>query len=227
MKKVFLILALFPQSYLFAEVSGLTVKNSHLVAQAQGKVFRGSEPLGKEKELSRLGITDVLIFKNDTHGEVGKEQAGLTKANIKNIYKIPFEWKKSANEASQCRHLIDALGIVAKVYQTTGRAIFFHCTVGEDRTGMLAGLFKMMVARSSAKEVFQNEMCARGYEAGNEDKPKHVVDEIRAGLTPLFLRMAASIDKGELSLQRIDKRICDRISQIQVNSAAWACSADR
>jgi hypothetical protein len=210
----------------FGEVGGLSIKNAHLVAEGQGKVYRGSEPLGKENELARLGVTDVLIFKNPTGTEVSQEVKNLKAAGFlpQNIHQVSFEWKKSANESSQCTKLMDALDILSKVYQTTGKSIFFHCTVGEDRTGMLAGLFRMIVQRSSVKDIFQSEMCGRGYEAGNSRKPKNVVEEIRGGLTPLFLRFAYLIDKGELNLQRIDPRICSKISQIKINSANWVCA---
>ena len=46
-------------------VSGITIQNTHTVGF--NNILRGMNPLGKVQELRKAGVTDVLIFKNQTH----------------------------------------------------------------------------------------------------------------------------------------------------------------
>ena len=111
-----------------------------------------------------------------------------------------------------CEQTLEALAVIQDVLGSKNRKVFFHCTVGEDRTGYLAGVYRMLFGGSSAKNVFQNEMCARGYEGGNPDKPFNVVNIIRGELTPLFLLMSIQIQNGTLNLSNLknaSKSICD------------------
>ena len=53
-------------------LGGLKITNVHELTQ---NILRGAEPLRHIEELIKLDVTDVLIFKNDTRGEVEKEIA--------------------------------------------------------------------------------------------------------------------------------------------------------
>ena len=58
--------------------------------------------------------------------------------------------------------------------------------------------------------IFNDEMCERGYSAGNPQKPfAAVVKEVDTDLTPLFLKMAFKIKQGELSPTSLDESVCD------------------
>jgi len=208
-----------------ASVPGVSISNVHLLAEAQGKVYRGAQPLGKEQELLKLGITDVLIFKNQLKTEVSDEKKALRRMGIQSerIHDISFGWKNKVDERVQCEQIIQGLQQIVKIYHSSGRAIYFHCTVGEDRTGLLAGLFQMLIRGTKADEAFSQELCARGYEAGNENKPGHVVDAIRSNLTPIFLKMAQLIQHGDLHLSQLDEKVCRQLPQIRVQSSAWKC----
>jgi multiple sugar transport system permease protein len=56
-------------------------------------------------------------------------------------------------------------------WTAAGKTTFFHCTVGEDRTGYLAGLYRLLTETTTAKAMFEQEMCERGYSSGNPQKP--------------------------------------------------------
>ena len=70
-----------------------------------------------------------------------------------------------------------------------GEKLFLHCTVGEDRTGVIAGLWKYWTIEKSSREIMLKEMCAYGYEGRNPNKPRFNVENIQAWLTPFFLEM--------------------------------------
>lgn len=185
-----LILLSVLSSVVYAEVPGLTIPNAFQVDR-EGQIFRGREPRKLVSELPGIGITDVLIFKNEIKDEVQKEILALKEAGVK-TYHIPFLWKDFTSMQAACEQVVDALSILKKVKQKNGK-IFFHCTAGEDRTGMLAGLYLMIEEKQSADNVFQHEMCARGYSNGNKHKPWMVTGAIQKELTPLFLSLVEKV----------------------------------
>lgn len=190
-------------------VEGITINNTHAVGDA-GKIFRGQAPLGKVEQLRDFGITDILIFKNQTRKEIDQEYEELrTKdaAHI-NVKQYDFLWHAYPSYKLACEQMIEGLRFIKEVKESKDRKIFFHCTVGEDRTGALAGLWRMLDSKYSMKKAFYQEMCENGYEHGNANKPWFVYNEIRKDLTPLFIYMAKKIESGELSYNNISASIC-------------------
>jgi hypothetical protein len=198
------------ESRFFSQVPGLSIANARLVGGGLGDVIRGAEPIGHAMELVRRGVTDVVIFKNDTRGEVAEEIAELTAAGIprRRILAIPFRWRDLPAFRISCEQTIAALKVLVASYLTTDRVAYFHCTMGEDRTGYLAALFRMMISRDSLRQVFQEEMCDYGYEAGDPTKPRQIVRQIRKELTPLFLKMAKLVESNVLSLEHLELSAC-------------------
>lgn len=199
------IVCLFFALLAFAVNATITIANFHGVDQ-EGQLYRGREPKSRVSELPSVGITDVIIFKNDTRGEVVKEIQALKELGI-NSHHIPFRWKEYPSVSLACEQLIDAMTMMRDLRNQGGK-VFFHCTAGEDRTGALAGLFRMMDEGLSSTEVFRDEMCERGFSDGNPHKPYVVTNAIQKELTPIFVAMARQIDKGYLSLNNLDKNIC-------------------
>lgn len=202
MKSIVCLILVFISFNLHAE---LTIANSHTV-DTTGSIFRGREPKKLVSELPSIGVTDVIIFKNDTRGEVIKEIAALDALEITSHH-IPFRWKEYPSVQVACEQLIDAMTIMRDRRESGGK-VFIHCTAGEDRTGTLAGLFRMMDEGLDRDTVFKEEMCERGFSDGNEHKPYYVTNAIQKELTPIFIAMARQIDKGYLSLQNLDKNVC-------------------
>jgi protein tyrosine/serine phosphatase len=176
-------------------------------------VFRGREPGNKIKELKKMNITDVIIFKNDTKGEVEKELNDLESLGM-NGHHIPFQWKDIPSMQVACEQVIEALTIIKNVREEGG-SVYFHCTAGEDRTGLLAGLFQMLNNGIDQENAFAEEMCAKSYSDGNPRKPISVTAAIEKGLTPLFLTLASKIENGELSLEKLDKKVCRNIKLLK------------
>jgi protein-tyrosine phosphatase len=198
------------QPYTDSTIPGVTTPNAHTVAvDADGKpmVMRGRTPTTPElAQLKAVGMTDILIFKNELHGENKTEAEALKDIGFTDaqIHQIAMPWKDLPDFKTSCLMTIDALQQIEATTKAGGK-IFFHCTAGEDRTGYLAGLYRILHDRLSPLDAFTNEMCAFGYEHGNHGKPfKSVVLPIRVGLTPLYITIAK-----RLAVSGLNDSICD------------------
>lgn len=215
-----------------------------------GKIIRGQRPyvdggdrLPKYLKVEKLGsdsrqymneifglaetkpFTDILIFKEDNSGEVANQKI-VTDMYISNsghwmnVYEIPFKWRGFNDYRKACLQTIEALQIMREVMESPSRRLYFHCTVGEDRTGYLAALWrildqKWLVNGSLVYNAFQDEMCVHGYGHGNPRKPKKVYGAIQNDLTPLYIEMARLINEGLVTYDGIQPenfnlRVCDR-----------------
>lgn len=199
----------------FTEVS---VPNSHLVSP---NVIRGMAPRNEADidSLIAVGVSDVLIFKNETSGEVTKEinlleEKGIEKTKITHI---DFPWKDISDFRPVCEMTIAALNKLESA-ENNNRKIFFHCTVGEDRTGYLAGLYKIYRGDQNIQEVFQGELCDKGYEAGDPKKGMNVVLKVRESLTPAFLKMIDVLNLAKKNKAKLNKKLCDQVGQASLSS---------
>jgi hypothetical protein len=193
-----------------SEVPGLNIQNASFV-NASGVIIRGATPIGKASELALMGITDVVIFKNQTRDEVDKEITELQDAGISNIHHQEFLWKEVTNQRVACEQTIAALKVLVEVEQSTSRKAFFHCTAGQDRTGYLAGLYRLLTEDISREQAIAEELCANGYSEGNVNKPAKVVYLVNESLSPLFVKMASLIESGKISADNLDAEVCGRI----------------
>ncbi len=213
--KTFMLLSVLFSHMAIAQVGGLSIQNAHQVDKS-GNIFRGKEPIGKLGELDAINITDVIIFKNAVRkpnpqgrNEVEQEKFDLEKLGIK-VHPIPFKWKDYPSMVVACEQIVDALNIIQDVDSKNGK-VFFHCTAGEDRTGTLAGLYRMLDEGLSRDKVFREEMCARHFSDGNPDKPAYVTGAIQKELTPLFIALSQKIEKGEWKKGKLSKASCKNI----------------
>ena len=218
MKNLILILAFFLLTQAaFSNTIG-SIEHSFQVDR-EGQVFRGREPRKFVDDLQEFGITDVIIFKNDTKGEVVKELEDLESLGL-NSHHIEFRWKDIPSMEVACEQVVEAINIIYRV-KKNGGSTFFHCTAGEDRTGLLAGAYRMLEEGLSKEEVFEEEMCGRKYGDGNPGKPWAVKSAIQKELTPLFLSIAQKIEKGEWRLGKVTKKSC---KGLQVGPTTLRCS---
>jgi len=208
MKKLLIVVILTLCTSLFA-LEGYNLPNSHWVDLDQ-RILRSKGPTKYVSELVELNIKHVIIFKDATMNDVDKEMSELKKANFKseNIHHLRARWRDIESPKVACEQFITALKIIRDVKYTTNDKILFHCTLGEDRTGSLTGLWKMLDLGASVDDVFENDMCAHGYEAGNPKKPEFINKIIRRELTPIFIMMAGMIENNIISRENLDISIC-------------------
>lgn len=173
-------------------VPALNIRNAH---ELNSQVFRSAQPARLVQEIVDFNFTDVIIFKNEVKNEVQKQVEFLGQTQVK-THHISFPWKDITDPEATCLQVIEALKIIDQV-QNKGGKVLFHCTAGEDRSGLLAGLLRMKHEGMSLMEVFEEEMCAKGYADGNLKKPWSVTNPIHDGLTPLFIALAQKIEAGE------------------------------
>lgn len=197
--------------FVLASVSALAVgeiRNFHPLSE---QIFRSAAPGNANIPLlAPAGFTHVLIFKNQTKNEVETEKRSLEKFGIhaENIYHIPFKWEDMGALDDSCDQVVQALALLAQIERSRSKKILFHCTLGEDRTGALAGLYRMLYSQWNIDRAFTEEMCARGYEAGDKGKPWKVVSSVRAEVTPVFLAVASLIMQKKLSFSNLNPKVC-------------------
>ncbi len=209
-----------------SSVDGVGIFNAHAVAD---NVFRGMKPFrdGDFEDLKDLGVDAVLIFKKPTAAsEVDDEIDALAPVGVpaSQVENVQFPWKDFADFAEPCRMTVRSLKLL-KEWTASGKTAFFHCTVGEDRTGYLAGLYRLMNETATVRAIFDDELCEHGYSAGNPQKPyASVAKEVDDDLTPIFLKMAFKISRGELAT--FDESVCDHdpASDPAFTGAQWTAS---
>ncbi|MFC1522154.1 phospholipase D-like domain-containing protein [Elusimicrobiota bacterium] len=194
-------------------VKGLNIPNSTQLRTDPGaRIIRGMAPRNEEDilDLLKIGMDEILIFKEASRDEVDSEYGQLTSRGFPagRIHHIPFRWRHVKSFKVACTQTVDALKIMRDA-ERAGRTLFFHCTVGEDRTGYLAGIYSLLKDGKDARSVFKTEMCENGYGSGNPKKPvERVVVPIRKELTPIYLSMAYYVKQGALSLDKLDASVC-------------------
>jgi hypothetical protein len=194
-------------------VSGVTLPNTHRLSVGKEKLYRGMRPYNEEmaKQLFSVGVTDFLIFREDNkviriEDEI-KMLLGL-KIPSDRIYYIPFRWKDFDDFQTPCRQLLEALKYLKTIPALPGRGLFFHCTVGEDRTGLLAGLYRVLFQSWNPDQAFREEMCQRGYADGSTRKPSEVYREVHESLTPLFYKMIFLMEQKKIMPNNLDSESC-------------------
>jgi hypothetical protein len=220
-----------------SSIPDIGIYNAHVVsddAASGAQLLRGMKPFRDSdmEDLQNLGVDAVLIFKKATQAsEVDVETDALAAIGIpaSRVVNVPFAWKDFPDFAEPCRQTVHSLSVLHD-WVKSGKTAFFHCTVGEDRTGYLAGLYRLLTETGTPREMFDGELCQRGYSAGNPQKPMFgVANEVDADLTPLFLKMAFKIRTGELSETSLDESVCDTDPETDAafTGAEWDAEAYR
>ena len=178
-------------------------------------IYRSMAPHNEEmvKKVIDFGIKKVIIFKTQKKTEVSDEIVLLQNKGLKksDITHIEFPYRDIHDFKKACNQTIDALKILQDSKNKKIKTLF-HCTVGEDRTGYLSGLFRLLNEKYKyPQEIFRTEMCYNGFGAGNPDKPfDKVVLPIRETLTPLFIKMAYLIRTKKLTVDNINNSVCNK-----------------
>ena len=218
-------------------IADVGIRNAHVVAEdASGaQLVRGMKPFRPAdfEDLTELDVKAVLMFKKPTAASEATEEAdaladiGIPAARFVNI---PFGWKNFVDFEEPCRQTVQGLKVLHD-WVGAGQTAFLHCTVGEDRTGHLAGLYRLLTDPSaSVATIFNDELCEHGFSSGNPQKPfAGVAKEIDEDLTPLYLKMAFKIANGELTPSSLDEAVCasDPADDPQFAGAMWDAQAYR
>lgn len=185
-------------------VPGISIPNAHLVG-GNPNLIRGMAPRDDAQyvELEAAGVDAVLIFKNATTAadEVKTEIDRLVADHgVKDgdAIGIPFKWKDIGPFKAPCEQTVSALDFIA-ARLAENKKTYFHCTVGEDRTGTLAALERLAAEPDLTPErAWDEEMCERGYGSGNPLKPSAVTKALEDSLKPLYRKLSWLQKKGKL-----------------------------
>lgn len=211
-------------------VTGITIPNTHQLSE---NLYRGMAPNEKIHELVNLGISDILIFKIQTSTEVDEEIKEISTHNITynnhssrpiSVFHIDFPWHDFSSYQFACEKTIDALRLIRSISESNNRKLFFHCTQGEDQTGYLAALWRMLKFKWNTTKSFYLEMCGHGYESSNPLKPNFVIQELRSDLTPLFSYISMLIEQNYISLGNLNKDFCT--DQLPLQKYNMKCSPE-
>jgi hypothetical protein len=194
-------------------VEGITVANAHQVGNVEN-LYRGMEPR-KEGDFTNLlgaGVGAVLAFKNQTSSgaDVAAEldqfvAGGIARASAK---QIPFQWNDLNGFTEPCEQVIEGLKFLKKNLDD-GKKTYFHCTVGEDRTGFLAGMHRLLNEKNSdPKAIFHQEMCENGFGTGNPLKPAFVAGAVDRELGALYRKMTYLVSQGAITYDNLDAGVC-------------------
>lgn len=200
-------------------VDRVRIGNFHFVLRLPsatgGEIYRGAQPAGRERDALELGITDILILKNETWNEVRREERrwlelGYPQSRVRHV---PFRWRNSEEETA-CRQMMEGFEFADLALREPGAKLYVHCTAGEDRTGVFVALTRMMLEGQSLEAAFA-EMCAHGFADANRWKPRVIVRQVNEGLVPLLAKFATWIQNGELRWGRPRPDLCGRIAQTE------------
>lgn len=198
-----------------SSITGVELPNAHYISQSKN-LIRGMAPKGYYDELLSLGVSKVLIFKKQSRKEVDQEIETLKELGFSNsdILHIPFLWHDFESQEVACEQTVKALNFMIE-NEREGETVFLHCTVGEDRTGHLSGLYRILKENWTMTKAFKEEMCERGYGRGNKNKPSYVVGEIRSDLTPIFLKMAKILKGKYQPGKKLSPKLCEGIEEVK------------
>lgn len=221
MKKLFICLIFSFTTYALkspipSSLIGIELPNAHQVDD-EGLILRSMAPKGHYEEVLSLGIDKVLIFKKQTKKEVDQEIEDLQSYGyaLEDIKHIPFPWHDFESEESACEMTIQGLNYLFDQKSLSQRTLV-HCTVGEDRTGHLMGLFRILDSSWTVEKALKEEMCERGYGRGNKNKPQYVVGEVRSDLSPIFFKMATLLQKKYKANKPLKVSWCKGLKDIKV-----------
>ena len=184
------------------------------------RILRGASPEGKGQVLKQNGITDVLIFRDGVGDSIRREKKELRELGYRSeqIRHIEMKWRNITDVVKSCQDVVMGLQLMKNVEDDPSRKLYLHCTMGEDRTGMISGLYRMIFQNWSSVKAYQEEMCTHGFADSNPRKPDDVANAINEALKTLFIRMAVLVETQKLTKDHLDPKACLSITDISENT---------
>lgn len=117
------------------------------LSQVTPSFLRGGRPTALGiKKLKEMGIKTIVNLENDDEA-ILEEQQWAKKAGIE-FHSIPLSWffSPSEEDVSLALNLIN---------DPTKTPVFLHCQHGEDRTGLIVGLYRVYLQEWSPQQAYQ------------------------------------------------------------------------
>jgi len=128
----------------------LTIKGIPNVGEVTPRLYRGAQPSPQGLEaLARMGINIVV----DLRGSREDERERVTKLGMQYV---PIPWHCPFPRDDAFARFLTLLR------QNSGKKVFVHCRLGDDRTGMTIAAYRMAEQGWTAKEAMA-EMEAFGF----------------------------------------------------------------
>lgn len=124
------------------------VPNLH---QVEPGLYRGGQPTEQGwAYLKSLGVTNVVKLNEEREGS----DAGAVKAGMTVVY-LPISVGQQIEGGPK-------LSTVAKAVANMQPGVFVHCSHGQDRTGLVVGVYRVWIDKWSKERAYQ-EMLANGF----------------------------------------------------------------
>ncbi len=142
----------YPGNSIFIRQSTIQIPRYQVVSEG---IFRGGRPtIGDHAQIKRNNnIKTIINLENDMR-QAAIDQSESAKVGI-NFYSEPMSAFKEPNDEQVARVL---KALTNKEYYP----IFIHCKHGEDRTGMIIGLYRVFVEKWTPQQAYE-EMLKNGF----------------------------------------------------------------
>jgi tyrosine-protein phosphatase SIW14 len=122
--------------------------------QVTAHIYRGGRPSAAGlQELEQLGVKTIIDLENNS-GAIQSEQAGLKNTSIQFV-SVPLASWKTPKDA-------DVEKVLQLLADPQNYPIFIHCQHGQDRTGLLVGLYRVFEMNWKPVDAY-HEMKERGF----------------------------------------------------------------
>jgi protein tyrosine/serine phosphatase len=123
-----------------------TVQDLPNFVQVKPQIFRGGRPTSDGlRELQRRGVKTIVDIENDGYA-IAREKTWATELGIKFI-SSPMDWRVAPSD-QQIESLLQVLKDKREF------PVYLHCKHGEDRTGLVFGLYRVVVDGWSVEDAY-------------------------------------------------------------------------
>lgn len=198
------------ESVIPSTYKALPTPNTHEVTPG---ILRGGSPRHRNdlKSLFEHGVDKILILKKENRSEVQDETRDALTVGFRadQIQHIPLNWVGLKAFRPACLMVKDGL-LALQEASRSHKKIFFHCSVGEDRTGVLSALWlKWNNPAETKMDLFKSAMCPYGYAEMNPKKIPSTVKKIHESMTRLYGAMYDRIDALQTEGKALEELPCE------------------